>query len=201
MKKKILCAVLAVVIFVTGCGQSGKSNNNLTANKVSLPVAVPDGGWTFKEAAETIYIKDHQISYPFKVESLGSDFSVKEETTKFDSDGCVTTLFYKNEPVCSLSYDYVFSFDGLEKKEATVLYITEMDDFGNRFDPKNITFNGFYLNQSCDDAYEIFGEPGEKTIYSIGYFDRQTKNICFAFAYDQNDKIFHIAVMFRVTKT
>lgn len=202
MKKKIICTMLAAVLLMTGCGQVAKKANITSAEKasVSLPVPVPEGGWTFKEAAETIYIKDQPISFPLKIESLGSDFSVKEETSKYVSDGCITTLYYKDEAICSLLYDNVFTFDDIEKKEATVLYITEMDSFDHRFNPDNITFNGFRLNQSCDDAIAIFGEPDEKSVFHLGYFDSQTKNTCFAFQYDQNDKIFHMAIMFRVTK-
>lgn len=165
MKKLLYLALIsAMLLTFTACDKKGNSSDTSTENSQSNqtsnsessstssePVSTPGSGWTMEALAKTICVNGKNVSSPFTVDSLGSDYSVKY-------DGSYPYLVYNKKQIALLKFDEkATEKDDRQKKVDMISVFEEIEN------PALVSFNGVKYGSTIEEARLAIGEPTDET--------------------------------------
>ena len=154
MKKLISLALISTMLLTfTACdkkenssenSQSGQTGNSEPVSINVDPIPVPEGGWTVETLSKTICIDGKVISNPFKIESLGSDYSL------LISDINLPRVVYNGKAIATISFVDESASEG-ELESVMSSFLLE--------DTDHLTINGIKLGSTREEAEAAFGKP------------------------------------------
>ena len=204
---KPFALLLAAVLL---CGMSGCSKNEgeVSKQESSLgdsqnissdnsiedfePVPVPEGGWTIETAAETFFINNKPISYPFAIDSLGKEFVINDKDTIIDDSGhCSTFVYCNDEIVFGATYERINNTEDILSANPKGISIST-DENTN----PNVSLNGVTLGASRDEVEAALGKPqNDQNDPLWAYVDSKTGKSCIGMRFDEN-KLCTITLLF-----
>lgn len=157
MKKLISLALIsAMLLTFTACDNKEKPSDNSqdgtptgqqteNSEPVSIKVEpVPEDGWTMEELAKTICIDGKVISNPFKIESLGSDYSW------LINDINLPRVVYNGKTIATISFVDESASEGELESVMSSNLLEDTD---------HLTINGIKLGSTREEAEAAFGKP------------------------------------------
>lgn len=179
MKKNyaLLTAALLLGCLVSGC-QNETETNSVYSNIIYEPLAIPDGGWTSQELAQTIRIHGNAIEDPFTVDSLG------EEYRFVDSSCCVA---YHN--IMSFVVAFADETNDIDDRFKQIKKIGSVEDYTDQEFTNAFTINGIGLGASREEAERAFGEPSKADGSFYQYCDDTENDYFLMIRFDEQNRV------------
>ncbi len=192
MFKKPISALLAAVML---CGLTGCSNEE-TSERISDEFSVSQSGeesyfqseteniggdLDFDNAVKSITIFGREVSFPFSINDLGEDFSLKEEnmTTYGGSTSC--DLLYQGKAIGTVTFadtddlgsaqisDLMFGFIARDQGVTDELKELLYEKRGWYSDPIEAEIAGLNFRSEISDAEKLLGAPEETKDDSVTF--------------------------------
>ena len=212
MKKLISLALIsAMLLTFTACdkkenssdtstenSQSGQTSNSESSSTSSEPVSTPGSGWTVEAAVNAFCIDGKPIPYPFTVDALGKEYSVKKDETKISDDGLASTILYKNgKPFLDLNFQGVKNFKQLSSSNVKAIgtyWRPDISDEDYKYVMDSFSINGIRLGASHDEVIGAFGEPDVDHGYLVGYLDKNSGQSCVIFSFNEDGILYSFSL-------
>ena len=213
MKKLLSLALIsAMLLTFTACdkkenssdtstenSQSNQTSNSEPSSTNSEPVSASGSGWTAETAASVFCIDGKPIPYPFTIDALGSDYSIKKSDTEISDSGfCSTNLYHGKDKIFILTYNNIKKYDDISSAtpKSISTYYEGMDDLIIPVQ-QLISFNGIRLGASKEEVSSAFGEPNnDKSDPRWTYKDSNSEGNCILFSFNSDEKVNFMRISF-----